>query len=311
MRSQSSMSAMNSARFVVGFFFELKSKFQWIETELRLRAALLRLTVSIRTPRPITGDAPAVVCLTSYGNRIQYVHYTIQTIANGTCRPERIVLWISRVDRHLITRKLRLLQRRGLEIRLTEDYGSHKKYYPYCAAAHERRGDALPLATADDDVLYPSHWLGDMLDAAAAEANPVIVAHRAHRMVFDNGRIAPYLSWGLGTGTVEPRYTNVATGVCGVLYPVEFVLQIGERWGTEFMDAAPSADDLWLHSRAILLRIPTRQVRQMAPRIVEHHPNHDESLSARNVAGGQNDAVISRVYSREILSLIKSACNPQ
>jgi hypothetical protein len=127
-------------------------------------------------------------------------------------------------------------------------------------------------------------------------------------MKLDNGVISPYLSWGMGTGTVEPCYANVATGVCGVLYPSEFILQIGKIWNTEFLEAAPSADDLWLHSRSILLGIPTKQVSQLAPKIVEHHPNHDESLSLVNVVGGTNDVVISRVYASELIAIIRSAC---
>jgi hypothetical protein len=79
-------------------------------------------------------------------------------------------------------------------------------------------------------------------------------------------------------------------------------------WNTEFMEAAPSADDLWLHSRSVLLEIPTKQVTQQAARIVEHHPNPHEYLSKVNVAGGNNDVVISRIYTPELISIIRSAC---
>jgi hypothetical protein len=299
------MSVVNLIRPHRKWIPALKSYIRSAGSGLRHRLVLAKLTISIRNSRPIIGEAPAVVCLTSYGSRIRHVHYTIMTIANAASRPKRIILWISYSDAHLITRKLRSLQKRGLEVRLTEDYGSHKKYYPYCAAAPDTREDELPLVTADDDVLYPTRWLSDMIDAAATETYPVIIAHRAHRMKFDNGAISPYLSWGLGSGTVEPSYANVATGVCGVLYPLEFILQVGKKWNTEFIEAAPSTDDLWLHSRSVLLEIPTKQVSQVAARIVEHHPNYADCLALRNVSGGRNDLAISRVYSSELISMIQ------
>jgi hypothetical protein len=298
----------------------LKSHLRWLSKGLRRRGVLIRLTLhrrwklgqlvlSARSKRPIIGDAPAVVCLTSYGDRIKHVHYTIETIAKGITRPRTIILWISEGDANLITPALRSLERRGLEIRLTEDYGPHKKYYPYCVSTLESAAAQFPLVTADDDVLYPEYWLRDLIDAANAEPFPVIVAHRAHKIRLEQGAIAPYLSWDLEHGTVKPSYANVATGVCGVLYPPEFVAQVGKAWNTEFMQAAPKADDLWLHSRAILLQVPTKQARSMSGRIFEHHPG-TPSLMDLNLAGGNNDVTIRRIYSPEMISTIRVAVDP-
>ena len=262
--------------------------------------------MSACSTRPITGDVPAVVCLTSYGSRLKHVHYTIQTIANGITRPKKVILWISENDANLVTKALRSLEQRGLEIRLTQDYGSHKKYYPYCMSVSDTLPAEFPLVTADDDVLYPPHWLSDLVDAANIEPFPVIVAHRAHRIKTIQGGIAPYLSWDLERGTIEPSFANVATGVCGVFYPPEFVSHIGKTRNADFMQFAPTSDDLWLHSRAIQLQIPTKQVRSMAAQVVEHHPGIP-SLSDLNVTGGNNDATIFRIYSPEMISIIRMA----
>ena len=265
--------------------------------------------ISARSSMSIVGDAPAVVSLTSYGDRIKHVHYTILTIANGSIRPTRTILWVSESDANRITPALRSLQRRGLEIRLTADYGSHKKYYPYCLTVSKSRSAEFPLVTADDDVLYPASWLRDLIDAADTEPLPVIVAHRAHRIKLEQGDIAPYLSWDLERATIEPSYANLATGVGGVLYPAEFVAQVGATWSTEFVQAAPTADDLWLHSRAMLLQIPTKQANAVSARIFEHHPG-TPSLMDMNLAGGNNDVTISRIYSPEMISLIRMAIEP-
>jgi hypothetical protein len=295
----------------------LKSRFLWLINGLYWRGVLWRLTlhrhkllghliISARSTRPVTGNAPAVVCLTSYGARIKHVHYTIRTIANGITRPSRIILWISDADAHLVTTALRSLERRGLEIRLTQDYGSHKKYYAYCVSVSDSSTAEFPLVTADDDVLYPTHWLSDLIDAANTEPSPVIVAHRAHRIKIQQGGIAPYLSWDLARGTVEPSFANVATGVGGVLYPAEFVSHVGNTRNTDFMQVAPTSDDLWLHSRAIKLQIPTKQVRLDAAKVIEHHPGIP-SLSDVNVMGGNNDTTIGRLYTPDMISIIRMA----
>lgn len=286
---------------------EVQSKFTWISHSLRLRLVLAKLTASLTSTRPIVGGAPVVVSLTSYGSRLKFVHFTILTIANGLMLPRRIILWVSYADAHLVTPNLRSLQRRGLEIRLTADYGSHKKYYPYCASADPRPAEDVSLITADDDVLYGKHWLSALIGAASIEPAPVIVAHRAHRMKVDDGVIRPYLAWDAGAGTVEPSFANVATGVCGVLYPPEFIFQVTRIWSTEFMAAAPSADDLWLHSRAVLLGIRTKQVNHAPPPIIEHHPDHEKSLSLLNVTQGNNDIVVSSLYTPEMILQIQSS----
>jgi hypothetical protein len=237
---------------------------------------------------------------------MKHVHYTILSIANGVSRPKRIILWISNSDANRVTPALRFLQRRGLEIRLTENYGSHKKYYPYCVSVSETQSNEFPLVTADDDVLYPACWLSDLLDAANAEPFPVIVAHRVHRIKLEQDAIAPYLSWDLERGTIKPSYANLATGVGGILYPTEFVSRIGKSWNTEFMQAAPTADDLWLHSRAVLLEVPTKQVNFSSARIFEHHPG-TPSLMDLNLAGGNNDVTIQRIYASEVISTIRTA----
>lgn len=273
---------------------------------MRHRLHLLNLTVAVRSLSCILGDAPAVVSLTSYGTRLQNVHYTIQSIVAGTARPRRIILWVGHGDADLITPALRSLERRGLEIRMTEDYGPHTKYYPYCAALPKTLDTGIPLVTADDDILYSDGWLGDLLDTACTEKRAAIVAHRAHRIKFNNDAVAPYMSWGIGCGTVEPSYENVATGVSGVLYPASFTSQVVGRWGTIFQSSARSADDLWLHTRSVLLGIPTRQVRPIAPPIVEHHSHAAGAFLAQdNTMGGLNDIAAQKIYTPELIRKIR------
>jgi len=269
-----------------------------------LRLTLTRLDIAMREKGPVTGDAPAVVSMTTYGDRIKHVHYTIQTIANGSSKPQRIILWIGHADTHLITTDLRDLVTRGLEIRYTTDYGPHTKYYPYCRAAAASPDHELPLVIADDDVLYPTGWLGALIDSAASEPLPVIVAHRAHRIKVENGVVFPYKEWLWEGGTESPSFANFATGVSGVLYPLEFVKRVGQIGSAEFTECALLNDDLWLHSRSVLFEIPTKQVSHTAALYAEHHPDTQKRLSDIN-AGGNNDAIVTKIYTREVTSAIE------
>ncbi len=81
-----------------------------------------------------------MVSLTSYGTRIGRVAYAIESIAAGTARPRRLVLWLDDPTRFAARpAALRRLERRGLEVRLTENLGPHTKYFPSLAAGPRRR----------------------------------------------------------------------------------------------------------------------------------------------------------------------------
>ncbi len=113
--------------------------------------------------RPLTGDAPVVVSLTSYGKRVQDVSLAIESIGAGRVRPRRLILWLD--DERILAalpESLTKQMARGLEVRSTQNYGPHKKYFPYVRSVESHE---LPLATADDDILYPRYWLAGLMTA--------------------------------------------------------------------------------------------------------------------------------------------------
>ena len=70
----------------------------------------------------VLGSAPVAVSLTSHGDRIDDVALTVESIASGSVRPGRLVLWLDDAARFAsLPASLRRLVRRGLEVRLTED----------------------------------------------------------------------------------------------------------------------------------------------------------------------------------------------
>lgn len=241
--------------------------------------------------RSVVGDAPVVVSLTTYGQRASSVWAAVESIGAGSVRPQRLVLWLDDARIHAaLPPSLRRLEKRGLEVRLTENLGPHTKYYPTLALTADQ---PVSLVTADDDILYPRTWLAELLDAARRHPGEV-VCHRAFVVRVDADHLAPYASWP-NCRSDRPSPTHFATGVSGVLYPPLMQAELRER-GTAFMASTPKADDVWLHWVALRAGVGVRQVRS-TPRHFPFIPGTQAGgLVNANVGEAMNDRWISQVY---------------
>ena len=88
-----------------------------------------------------------IVSLTSHGNRILDAYMAIETIMQGTMKPNRIILWLSEHDK-VFSCLLENQIKRGLEIRYVKDLGPHTKLIP---ALREFPEDII--ITIDDDII--------------------------------------------------------------------------------------------------------------------------------------------------------------
>ncbi|HET6151861.1 MAG TPA: lipopolysaccharide biosynthesis protein [Marmoricola sp.] len=261
---------------------------------LRLRGLLEAPVLARRNRRSsesVTGDGAAVVCLTSYGRRLDAVHLAVESIGRGRVRPRRLLLYVAHDDlTGSLPSELARLVERGLELVRVEDTGSHKKYWDYVAGAPET---GLPLVTADDDVVYPRGWLDDLL-RAHRRAPGAVWCHRAKRVLLGpDDAPASYRLWPM-CGSTEPSLRTVPTGTSGVLYPFPMVEQIAAH-GSGFIARAPRADDLWLHHIAVRSGHPAGQVRS-TPRHFALLPfGTGQSLWQENHRSG-NDEVIAELY---------------
>jgi hypothetical protein len=291
----------------------------------RLRAACAVAYLRVRNlvaRGPVTGTAGVVVSLTTHGDRIGTVSIGIESIARGTVRPQRLVLWLdSPEDVAACPAPLRRLERRGLEIRAASDYGHskggpandgqpnygpHTKYYPYVASTPRH---TVPLVTADDDIVYPPKWLAQLVDAA--ERHPgTVSAHWVSIIGVGGDRIAGYTTWVRARDTAV-RPANFATGVSGVIYPPEMLEEV-RRHGDSFLQSCPRADDIWLKWVALRAGIP---VRQIGP-VPRHFPiipgSQGQTLMSTNVGENQNDHCIRGLFSAEdVAALGVSAASHQ
>lgn len=272
----------------------------------RLAACAFAIHLAVRnrySKAMVTGDEDALVSLTTYGARINLVHLTIESIARGSVLPRRFILWVD--DARIISElpaQLARLASRGLEIKLTEDIGPHKKYFPALPVI-EADGIAR-LVTADDDVMYPRDWL-EALASASRQSKGAVVGHRVRRVTFLGRRVAPWAQWPL-VDDCQPSLANMAIGEAGVAYPRNVIRSLIQR-DTGFAIVAPRADDLWLHASALAIEAPTRQVRAkpLWPLVVPK--SQVVSLAEGNILGGENDRQISATYTQGDLELLRRA----
>lgn len=285
---------------VVVFMLRLKRKLRKF-IDRRLRAVMIayyRLHNRLSKARVTQPDGP-VVSLTSYSTRVDAVFLTMESIAGGTLKPSRLILWLDETARLAeLPATLKRLQRRGMEVLECPNYGPHKKYYPFVA------GQPLdkPLVTADDDVLYPGNWLNGLMESSRISPDTVI-CYKAREIQFGSEGLVPYTSWRACLSEVA-SFRIFAIGVSGVLYPSSF-LRILKEQGDAFMQSCPKADDIWLHLHA--LRHDYR-VKQISVRD-EHFPSlpgtQDIALSKSNLKQGENDRVIELLYTTSDIDKIR------
>jgi len=248
------------------------------------------------------GAEGPVVSMTTYGDRERDAYLTIESIALGRIKPSRMILWLNeRPSRLEYPKALQRLEKRGLEVKFTKDYGPHKKYYPY--VKDEKIGD-FPLVTADDDVIYPPSWL-DGIWAAYLKEPSAIHCYRARMIAFDaNGDLRNYTSWNL-CNTTEASYAHFPTGTSGVIYSPEILKKLREV-GDLFLNFCPMADDVWLHAHSLRAGFKVRQVAACAVIFHTLERTQSRSLQIQNLHGGKNDVQIRATYTEGDLSLIRS-----
>jgi sugar lactone lactonase YvrE len=250
--------------------------------------------VNRRCRESLLDPAGPVVSMTSHSTRIAWAHLAIESIARGTLKPKRIILWLSDEEAgKALPDTLRRLEERGLEVRFTPDVGPHTKYFPYVASEAKL---SEPLVTADDDIIYTRNWLAELTHAR--ELNPTwIHCHRARRMRLNPYHFEPYGSWGPATDT-EPSPLNFFIGASGVIYPPEFLRALRD-YGTAFRQVCPKADDIWLNRVAYREGFHVAQVASEWLQVKDIPASQSVALYVENINDGGNQLQLAATYSPE------------
>jgi len=254
----------------------------------------------------VLGECDVDVALTTFGRRTAKVFLALESIGRGTARPRSLTLWLDDSYRGAsLPHSIRRLQRRGLSVRFCHDWKSYKKFYPH-VQSHE--SFVRPLATADDDVVYPPTWLHGLWAARARVEAPTMISYRAHVMALDSNAFTPYRTWA-PCQTTTPSVAHFSTGVSGALLPVELLSAL-KSGGTGFLTTCPNADDVWLHFHALKQGIPVAQVSAASQLFTQIPRSQRVSLMSSNVLRDENDSQIVDTYSlREIVAVREAVAN--
>lgn len=251
---------------------------------------------SISRASAVDPRGEAVVTMTTHGVRVQNAWVALESIAQGSVKPRRLILWLDERPARLPWR-LRRLEARGVEILdAPKGLGVYTKFWPHIESSDPLE---LPLVLSDDDMIYPREWLAELLAAHRAHLDEAI-AHRAHRIPVEEDadgavRFGPYTSWQPVQST-EPSFHHFATSVSGQLLPPKLQQQLrGE--GRRFLELAPKADDVWLHFVEVLHGWRIRQVGEQSKNYPFVPATQSVALNATNVFAGGNDRQLAACHS--------------
>ena len=192
------------------------------------------------------GESEVIVSLTTHGKRIYDVHAAIESIMQGSVKPNRIVLWISEDYRKtILPLTLQKQTKRGLEIRYCRDIRSYTKLVP----ALKEFPDAS-IITIDDDIIYP-HDILECLINAHKECPDCICANWIREFLRDLGKkYISLLKWPQPTDVEDISERYFFEGFAGVLYPPH---SLDEEVFNEsvFLDICKYADDVWFNAMAL------------------------------------------------------------
>ena len=253
---------------------------------------------------------PIIVSLAVMRSRIGSLDRVISSLLAQSVAPAKIVLNVSRqpylLDQGLAFEDLpeftrRLITSGKVELYFTENTGPYRKVVPTLRRFGHR---PFLLATADDDVVYPKHWLAGLRDALSTRA--CVAAYRVRAMTAYEGRLFPYNQWPivyadqLDQSAIRPEARELLlfpTGRGGVMYDSRFFPDL--RLIDQLRAFAPAQDDLALRFATMVGRIPVTCVHWSKsgadhwefPSADTAGPNLFESINAK----GGNDEALQRL----------------
>lgn len=254
-----------------------------------------------------------IVSLTSYPARIRGLPKVLDSIMMQTCKPDKIVLYLSneQFPQRNLKVDLSVYFQEGLEVHwCQEDMKSHKKYL---YAFREYPDDYI--ITIDDDFYYEKHMIEELIQCMDKFPR-CILARRTHLItVKSEGSISSYEKWWgacmhyIGT----PRMDLFAVGCAGILYPPH--LLTNEVFNAESIkEYCMYADDMWLKVMELIggipvTQVPTRLLDRCDEKFVKDglyqqyngNGGNDRSLhqllKRYNHFGGMKDSLIERIFS--------------
>ena len=265
--------------------------------EETLRQNILNSTAPGVTDREYEPGRQLIVSLTTFGPRIDWCGPAIESIMEQTVKANRIVLWLGHEFEkpHMIPADLRMLERRGLEIRFTDDYGPATKLIPSLKAFPNGI-----IVTVDYDRLYTYDLLDKLMRGHYRQPEAVVTDWEDGISIGTDNRPTYILNL-KHKPEGKPTMHTVALGVAGVLYPPHCMHPDVTDIDT-LMQVSPKADDLWFKIMQLRAGTPVYCVGTTLPdgeRLIsmEHHST-ELSLYRYNLLQNGNDHQLAKLHER-------------
>ena len=229
-----------------------------------------------------------IVSLTSYGERIAELKYTLYSLVVQSVRPEKIIVNLAFEDEKYLNNELRFFEKYGVEFFFCKNIRSYKKLLPTL----ERFPNAC-IVTTDDDMYYERNWLKRLYEEHLRHPND-ICGHLAYKLTHNNRGIKPYSEWTHNYKAACEDQSIFLIGCNGILYPSRcFHTDIlNEKLYTTL---APFADDIWFYFMSIINGRKIRQVKNPIRNLRFVNPYREygivsgTTLTQQNVGENKND----------------------
>lgn len=235
-----------------------------------------------------------IVSVTTFGQRIYDLKYTLFSLLQQTVHPEKIIVWLAQDEfsDSTLPHDLLCFKKYGVEFDYCQDIKQYKKLIPAIMKYPNKH-----IVTADDDIFYSRVWLEKLWKCHLRYPNDKIT-HRAHRVTFENGHMNSYSVW--PKNVKDTNGVLFPTGGAGTLYPAHTFhndISNSELYKT----LCPKADDVWFFFMGYLSKQKVRVTPHAERRLryvdiyKEYCLNSKVSLRTDNVFHNLNDVQIKAV----------------
>lgn len=264
-----------------------------VRAEKLKREAVRAVNMGVSQDKFIENEV--VVSLTTYGKRLNDVYLAIESIMQQTYKPNRIILWLQdNMDSIELPYTLKCQQKRGLEVKYTQDIRSYKKLLPTLKLCPES-----VIITIDDDVIYEIDTIERLIKAYKKDQHYIYGCRIKKIELNKQGKVKPYSSWNPVKYGSRISNLNICIGVGGVLYPPHCFTK--EVFNEEvFGKLCPHADDLWFWLMAKINGYKSAKVITHYESGDDHIPipcSQEITLRRNNLGKGENDKQFEAIIS--------------
>lgn len=246
------------------------------------------------------------ISLTTYGERIFQVYLTIESIMQGSIKPNRLLLWLdSSFKNKKLPQTLINQQKRGLKIKYCDDILSYKKLIPTLLTYPNDI-----IITIDDDAIYDFDFVENLTNSYINHPKS-INANRIHKITFNTlGQINKYENWQKTIANTE-EISNLffPVGCGGILYPPGcFDNEVFNQ--KVFMDICQFADDVWFYAMAKrnntqIIKAHTKS--NLGEDYIDIDFEHKDGLMQNNWNGGNDKQILAVFTKYNIYDIIKDS----